>query len=306
MALLGFMAIAYAFGLIWLPITPLQAGACGLMGLLGGLDDRFDTRARVKALVGLAIACMLGGETALHLAAKAPTVVFARMALPSLPMVTFPLLMLWYWFIPQAVNLVDGINGMSLGLLALLVMVSGLGFSTNTAALWGAFFAVFALNFPRARHFLGDCGALGLGTLASILVMRRALQGDAVLALWATAYLVADVSMVVLIRKWTKRPLGEGDRNHLHHWILGLLGGNVWIATPLLLTVAALPMMKMLRPDGFHLVADLGLVLLVALTAANWWVKTRGMTRRKVVVSLPVPTLSREASGTFQTELSDH
>jgi UDP-GlcNAc:undecaprenyl-phosphate GlcNAc-1-phosphate transferase len=235
------------------------------MAFIGLLDDRLNLRARYKALAGLAVAMMLALHVATTTGGGGGTVPFLGLSIPNHPMFLFPLLMLWFWAVPQAYNLIDGINGLSLGLAALLLGVLGWNLGSQSPLFWGGLVAVLALNFPKARHFSGDCGALMLGTLFAILGVQAFGLKNPDLLLWVFAYPIVDVSLVVGIRRWKGLPLGEADRSHLHHWMMDRIGGRSWLATPALLVLAALPMLRATAIPGHVEASLLGLVALVLL-----------------------------------------
>ena len=236
-----------------------------LMALTGLLDDRFNLRPRYKAIVGLAAANVLALHVSLALGLHSDHVPFLGLSLPTHPAFTAPLLLAWFWGVPQAYNLIDGVNGLSMGYAGLLLGVLGWNLGLQPMLLWGGLAAVFALNFPKAHHFLGDCGALMLGTLFAVLGVEAFAGLHPDLLLWVFAYPIVDVGLVVSIRRWKGQPLGQADRSHLHHWMMEHLHGRVWLVTPLLLGLAALPMLRATPLPGNVLLSDLGLVALLLL-----------------------------------------
>jgi hypothetical protein len=104
-----------------------------------------------------------------------------------------------------------------------------------------------------------------LGTFFSILGMEAFALKDPNLLLWVFAYPIVDVTLVVSIRRWKGLPLSGADRSHFHHWMLEQLGGRAWLATPLLLAIAALPMLQATAVPGHHVVSLLGVGLLLVL-----------------------------------------
>jgi UDP-GlcNAc:undecaprenyl-phosphate GlcNAc-1-phosphate transferase len=259
LALLFGLAVMALFGQRGLALRPLQIVAIGALGLLGTLDDRLGLKARPKAVVSCLAAVLLAGDLALRLKGLPGPILLAGLPVPNHLAVTFPLLLLWFWSIPQALNLSDGIDGFALGLSGLAIAASGLALSM-APGFWGLFLGILLLNYPKAFHFLGDCGSLALGGIVAIKVMEGSLREDAVLSLWICAYLVVDVSAVVIGRLRAGLPLGHGDRGHLHHLMVDFLG-SARFATPALLLVAGAPM---LRGTGTGLAAP-GLCLLLAL-----------------------------------------
>ena len=273
------------------------------MALTGTLDDRFNLRPRYKALLGLGVAMMLAVHVTQSMGGALGHVPFLGMVLPNSPAFVFPLLLLWFWAVPQAYNLIDGINGLSLGFAALLLGVLGWNLGLQSALLWGGLLAVLGFNFPKARHFLGDCGALMLGTLFAVLGVDAFAIRQPDLLLWIFAYPIVDVSLVVGIRRWKGVPLGRADRSHLHHWLLDQLRGCHWKTTPVLLALAALPMLRATRLPGHQGLSMLGVLGLVGLALKAFKDRMTRPRRTKVhaqvrrAIPIMVPGGSREAVG---------
>jgi len=247
------------------PLHPLAWVGIHAMALTGFLDDRFDLRARYKALVGLAVALVLAFHVTRSMGPVLPEVPFLGLSLPTHPVFLLPLLTLWFWALPQAYNLIDGINGLSMGFAALVLGALSSNIGIPSLPLWGGLGAVLSVNFPKAHHFLGDCGALMLGTLFAILSVQAFALREPDLLLWVFAYPIVDVSLVVCIRHWKGLPLGQADRSHLHHWMMDHLGGRAWLVTPMLLCLASLPMLRATALPGRLLLSSLGISTLVLL-----------------------------------------
>lgn len=262
--LLGLLAL----GRCPLPLDRVEWAAVHAMALIGLLDDRLTLQARHKALVGLAVALVLAVDLAPELGPLTRDIAFLGLALPNHPLVTIPLLTLWFWSIPQAFNLIDGINGLSMGfsLLLLTVLAAVLGHAPAGGFLSGGLLALLLLNYPRARHFLGDCGSLMLGTLFAVLAAKAFAAQDANLMLWVFAYPAVDVTLVVAVRAWKRVPLGSPDRSHLHHFLVDRLGAHrAWLVPLILLSLALLPMTRALGFPGSQLISMLGLAALLIL-----------------------------------------
>jgi len=141
-----------------------------------------------------------------------------------------------------------------------------MGYAPAGGFLSGGLLAVLLLNYPKARHFLGDCGSLMLGTLFAILAAKAFVVADANLLLWVFAYPTVDVAMVVAVRKWKRVPLGSADRSHLHHYLVDRLGRQrAWLVPLILLSLAFLPMTRALVFPGHKVLSLLGLVGLILL-----------------------------------------
>ena len=173
-----------------------------------------------------------------------------------------------------------------------------LGYAPAGGYLSGGLLATLLLNYPRARHFMGDCGSLLLGTLFAVLAAKAFVAVDANLMLWVFAYPIVDVSLVVAVRKWKGVPLGTADRSHLHHYLVDRLGHHrVWLVPVLLFTLSLLPMTRAVSFPGHKALSLLGLATLVALALRAFG--DRVDPARQVVPLRSLPVLEK-ASGPNQ------
>ncbi len=211
-------------------VLGLMAGATVVVAT-GLLDDIFQIRARHKLLgqflafvpvlmcgemVG-AVATLLGGGTAATLLA-------------------FPLIIGWGMFIMNAVNLLDGMDGLAGGvtLIALLFMalIGGMGgvMLLFLMAAAGAVMAFLRYNLPPAKVFMGDTGSLLLGYLLGVFALASLVAVPSVsrmLALFVILGLpILDTSMTIARRIARKRDPFAPDREHLHHRVLGRMFGH--------------------------------------------------------------------------------
>lgn len=214
------LLVGYLLGFKRLDLQPEQWVGIFALAAVGIVDDRYGLRARYKAVAGLLIAGLVAAPAAYRVVEAQPSLqLFGALPLPPVWAVAFSLLVLLYWFIPQAMNLIDGANGLALGYgLVVLGALALAGRPLSFCA--GVLLGLLALNWPRARHFLGDSGSTVLGLLLALEVKRAVGLVNPDLVLWVFAYPIVDVGMVVAIRILTGRALGQGDRSHLHHqWI---------------------------------------------------------------------------------------
>ncbi len=208
--------------------------------VLGMWDDRRSVPALPKLLVQIiaAYVAMVYGVRA------------AGVALPGLGFVEFPLLfsqvftLLWMLGFMNAVNLVDGLDGLAAGIVAIasgtflvVCVLQGetrvLLFSKQlklaaalSAAVLGAALGFLIYNFFPARVFMGDGGALFLGFMLGAISVIGTLKTTAVLALLLPILVVAlpvlDVAFALLRRFRSGQGLMQADRLHFHHRLLAL------------------------------------------------------------------------------------
>jgi UDP-N-acetylmuramyl pentapeptide phosphotransferase/UDP-N-acetylglucosamine-1-phosphate transferase len=164
--------------------------------------------------------------------------------------------------IANAVNIIDGFNGLSSGtvmiILASLSTIANIEGDTiladNFLLLGAAVFGFWLVNFPYGKLFLGDGGAylsgFALAWLAVLLMMRNP-SVSPWLVLLASGYPVTEVLYSIWRRKRVKQPTGAPDNLHLHsiiktQFIIPLL--RTWppllrnaAVSPLIWLYAALP-----------------------------------------------------------------
>lgn len=271
MALLAAMGIGQAFGGLRLPLGPGEWAVVYGMGLMGALDDRLNLRARWKALAGLLAAGVLAWLTWGVLRQAGDHLPLFTGHLATRTGLALVLLVAWYWSIPQACNLIDGLNGLALGffLMLALTMDLPLGDQGQGAYLLGALVALAALNWPFGKQFLGDAGSLALGALFALLGIRLLAVASPNRLLWAFAYPIVDVLMVMAIRRSNGRSLGEGDRNHFHHHWLAVLKGRRGAALGLTLLPAFACMQVLQAYPGHRAIAWMGFAWLGI--SASWF-----------------------------------
>jgi UDP-N-acetylmuramyl pentapeptide phosphotransferase/UDP-N-acetylglucosamine-1-phosphate transferase len=217
------------------PAVPWQTWLAGAGFLLvGTLDDRFSFRPRHKFFVLLAFSMLAAWPWVLRL--QAPGFAGVLVGPWTLRPGKAPagiLLTLWFMALPNAANIEDAINGYIGGFtLILLGVLAWNGLSTWT--MLGALAGFIILNWPRAIHFMGDCGSLGCGFLLAEGLLRGGGLQRPVYALILTAPVSLDVAMGILRRCRLGMGLFEPDRGTLPHHLLTFFQGSTTLAAGLL------------------------------------------------------------------------
>lgn len=245
--------------------TPYLGGAAVMAGILAGLlifdvaDDY--KRLVVSALVlfglgtlddwiGLGVVPRFAAQVATAMALWAVNLGWTVLGgdVPNLL-----LTIVWVVGITNAFNLMDnldgatstvaGVCGAGAGVLAVVQGEPGLAVVAFAASGACAGFLPYNLAGP-ARIFLGDGGSMPLGVLIASVVMALPHQGGDWTMLLATAPLVGlpilDTTLVVVSRWRRGAPIFSGDRTHLTHRLLGVLGSERKVALTLALAQAAL------------------------------------------------------------------
>jgi UDP-GlcNAc:undecaprenyl-phosphate GlcNAc-1-phosphate transferase len=150
-----------------------------------------------------------------------------------------PLTLLWYVGMMNAINFIDGLDGLLAGFTFISSSFMFLIFVTHgdvvvaivVVALAGAALGFLPYNFNPARIFLGDAGSLFIGyvfaTVSIIGTSKTAIAISLVVPLLILALPVLDTAAVIVRRSLTGRAITEADRGHFHHQLIFRFGLNV-------------------------------------------------------------------------------
>ena len=201
------------------------------------------------------------------------------------------LTVVWIVAITNALNLIDGLDGLAAGTgaiaataLSLVCLAEGRHDAAGVwAALGGGLAGFLAYNFPPASIFLGDTGSLLVGYTMAILALESlAKSATAVVVLAPVLALglpVADMALAVLRRA---RATGVGgiaraDQGHIHHRLLGdgmSHRGAVLLLYGVCATCGAVAVLAVVAGRPATIAAVGGAVLAIAATAR--WLRVRG------------------------------
>lgn len=209
------------------PLLVSLVGGGGLLFLVGLLDDLRDMRAIVKLLAQIIAA---GIVFAVGLRVEAISVPFlspVHLGLLSLPVTIF-----WMVLVTNAVNLIDGMDGLAGGVVVLaggtLFIMSVIEDNVMAAILLscivGATMGFLAYNVNPATIFLGDAGSLTLGFLLALTSVHSSQKSytlfSIVAAMMALGLPIFDLSLAVIRRFLSGQPIFRADQHHVHHRLL--------------------------------------------------------------------------------------
>ncbi len=245
-----------------------------LVLLLGVYDDLRGTNAVVKfAALGLIAALFfaMGGRIA---ALSIPFV--GSIELPLV--VSFFVTVFWLVGIANAFNLIDGMDGLASGaaLFSSLVILA-ISFAQGqpvmivfALVLCGSLAGFLRYNFNPASIFLGDSGALFVGfSLAalSVLEARKATTAVAiVIPVLAFGLPVVDTAVTITRRMISRKPLFQGDSEHIHHMLLARGWSQQHVALVLYGACAAFGLTAIVFTSADSGVIGLGLFVLGVVT----------------------------------------
>lgn len=142
------------------------------------------------------------------------------------------LTILWIVACTNAVNLIDGVDGLATGVglfATLTTLIAGLlhhnldlVFATVPVA--GALLGFLRFNFNPASIFLGDCGSLTLGFLLGCYGIVWSEKSTTALSMTAPLLALSvpllDSAIAVARRYLRQQPIFTADRAHIHHKLL--------------------------------------------------------------------------------------
>lgn len=200
----------------------------GILVFLGILDDIYRLNAWYKLIIQLTVAAfaVFNGCVITHINLGGVYI--------SLGFLSMPLSMLWIAGLTNAINFIDGLDGLACGVsaissLSLLFVVLLHGDFTSTlfcAVLFGACLGFLPFNSNPARIFMGDTGALFLGYTLAVLSVQGVFKMHAVLAfivpLTIFALPIFDAAFAICRRLFAGKSPFAPDRGHIHHRLIDM------------------------------------------------------------------------------------
>ncbi|MBD1383006.1 glycosyltransferase family 4 protein [Metabacillus arenae] len=223
------VAVGYfASGLYENKMTGIIAGALIII-ITGMLDDFMELSAKVKLLVQTAAAIIV--------VSTGMTIEFLNIPFLSvidLGLWAYPVTVLWIVGITNAINLIDGLDGLAAGISAIIigtiaVMAGLLGKSlilSLAVILLASTLAFLFYNFHPAKIFMGDTGALFLGYSISILSLLGLYKSVTLFSFVVPIIILGvpifDTLCAIIRRIVNKKPISAPDKSHLHHRLMAI------------------------------------------------------------------------------------
>ena len=161
------------------------------------------------------------------------------------PLVGVPLTMLLTVFLINAINLIDGIDGLASGLCMVAITLFGMSFALHGSWMYALlafasvgvlipffFYNVFGNANRGHKIFMGDTGSLTLGFILSVMVVKYVsvmvqessrLDGAPVVMAFSVLLVPSlDVCRVVLNRFRRRVHPFKPDKSHIHHKFLNM------------------------------------------------------------------------------------
>lgn len=227
---LGFLVSTVIFTEIDIKIIAILSGAL-IMVVLGVFDDKYALGAKFKLMIQI-------------IAAAIPVIAGVRIERIILPFLksggiefgwlAYPITILWIVALTNAVNLIDGLDGLAAGVSAIAsfsmfliaLMQGNYLIAVMCAALVGACCGFLPYNFSPASIFMGDTGSTFLGFVMASLSVLGLFKIHAIIS-FAVPFIafgipIFDTSFAIFRRIKEHRPIMSPDRGHLHHRLVDM------------------------------------------------------------------------------------
>lgn len=233
---MGGLAIFLSFWITAMLTQPMTrellgffAGSCFIVAS-GIWDDMKGIKPSMKILfqVAAAAAVIATGTKVTFI-----TNLFAGSPL-ALGWLAVPLTTLWIIGMTNAINLVDGLDGLAAGISGIAALTIGIiswmeGFPAAgvLALILGASALGFLkYNFHPAKIFMGDTGALFLGYALAVLstmgLTKMATTVSLFLPIVVLGVPIMDTMFAIIRRFLNRKPIFAADKDHLHHRLLAM------------------------------------------------------------------------------------
>jgi len=199
-----------------------------LLCIIGTLDDIYRLHWLIKLVVQIAAAALpvisgvsidqinVGG-TYIHLGVW-----------------SYPLTILWITGLTNAINFIDGLDGLACGvsaicacsILGVTLLIGDIPSALITAILAGACFGFLPFNRNPARIFMGDTGALFLGYTLAVISVEGVFKLHTLLSFLIPISIFAlplfDTAFAIFRRILHGKSPFSADRGHLHHRLVDM------------------------------------------------------------------------------------
>ena len=238
---IGGLAIIFGFTVATLcfaqPSRQLYGTLAGaaIIAVMGVIDDCKNLPAKLKFVIQIiaALVVVFAGDIKIDVFTN-PNFLSDNpyWVLPEWLSVT--LTVIWIVFITNAVNFIDGLDGLAAGVSAIMsislvfisIKVGEYSIAILGIALMGSCFGFLPFNFNPAKIFMGDTGSTFLGFMLATLSIQGVFKSYAVIS-FAVPLLILGLPLFDALFAMIRRILrGQSpmtaDRGHLHHRLVDM------------------------------------------------------------------------------------
>ena len=229
---LGFILSVVLFVGISRQVQGILLGAV-LIAACGAIDDIISLRAWIKLIVQIVAAIVAVAHGVVIEVLMNPNIFSENEAL-ILGVLAVPVTILWIVGITNSVNLIDGLDGLAVGvstissvtMFVVALLVAEGNVAVILAALMGACLGFMPYNLNPAKIFMGDTGALLLGYVLSTVSVVGMFKCHAIVTfivpILALALPLFDPTCAFFRRLLRGQSPMHPDRGHLHHRLIDM------------------------------------------------------------------------------------
>ena len=200
-----------------------------IMFFAGLIDDLIDMKPIVKLALEIAAALVL-----IYYGVSVDVIRIFGVVI-DIPFLTVLFTVMWIAGITNAVNLMDGLDGLAGGMSVVILVVIGclalverrIDVVTITFILAGATFGFLIFNAHPASIFMGDCGSLFLGFMISaisLLGFKSSTIVTLALPMLLLMLPIIDTLSAILRRTLKGMKFMQADKSHIHHLLMKQFG----------------------------------------------------------------------------------
>ena len=279
---LAFLLSALVFADIDRQMQGILLGAVMIV-VLGVMDDIMALKALPKLIVQIAAA-----GVAVYYGCRIQFLsnpnVFSDMTYVNLGWLSVPITIIWIVAITNAVNFIDGLDGLAVGvsaistasLIVIALMVAEVNIAIILCALFGACLGFIPYNFNPAKIFMGDTGATFLGYILATLSVTGLFKMYAIIS-FAVPFLILgvpifDICFAVVRRVSHGQSPMHADRGHVHHRLIDMGFSQKQAVAISYMLSAILGMAAVVLTNDGETQALIFLAAVVVVGAIGFWV----------------------------------
>ncbi len=210
-------------------ITGILAGG-SIMFFTGLVDDLIDIKPVVKLFFEVVAALVL-----IYYGVQVDVIRLPFGIQINFGLISFLFTILWIAGITNAVNLIDGLDGLAGGMSVIIFVVTGClalierrpDIIALAFILAGSTLGFLVYNSHPASIFMGDCGSLFLGFMISAISLMG-FKSSTILTLALPILLlmlpIVDTLSAILRRTLKGMKFSQADKSHLHHLLMNQFG----------------------------------------------------------------------------------
>lgn len=232
---MGGLSIYIAFIITSLTFIKIEIKTMGIIlgatfiVIMGVIDDIKSLKAKTKLLVQIAAAGIL---ILFDVRINSLSLPFVQANPIDIGYFGILLTILWIVGITNAINLIDGLDGLACGTsmitaftLYVISILSNRYFSSvMSAVIAGSCLGFLYYNFNPAKIFLGDTGSQLLGFLLGSIAIFNSIKYHTAFSIFGVILMfgvpIYDTFTSIIRRRINGKPIMSADRGHIHHRLL--------------------------------------------------------------------------------------